>query len=144
MANRFKLDITKEEIEAIFKSFERKDLNEIMDHFSDDAILIDPHYPIPKMIGKKMITKGLTWGLKTLVSARFKTENFWISGNEGAIRLKTNHVLKGGKELDTIQVFLFTLNQEKKITYLQSFVPYRPSGLSGLISRITGLFWKKE
>jgi hypothetical protein len=96
------------------------------------------------MKGKKMIKKGISWGLKSLVSACFKTENFWINGNKGTNRLKTNHLLKGGIELDTVQVFLFTLNKDKKITYLQSFVSYRPSGLSGLLSRIAGLFWKKS
>ena len=136
------MDITKEEVEAIFRSFERKDIDQIMDHFADDAILFDPHYPIPEMKGKDMIYKGLTWGLQSLVSASFITEKFWINGNEGVIKLKTNHKFKGGNKLDTMQVFLFTLNEDKKFTYLQSFVPYRPSGLSGIFSRITGLFWK--
>lgn len=113
-----------------------------MTHFADDATLIDPHYPILEMRGKEMIKKGLTWGLKPLIKASFTTEKLWVDGNEGAIKLITNHVFKGGNKLDTIQVFLFAFNDEKKITYLQSFVPYRPPGLSGLIPRITGLFWK--
>ena len=136
------MEITKEDVEAVFRSFESKDIDQIMTHFADDAVLIDPHYPIPEMKGKEMIFKGLTWGLKPLITASFTTENFWVSGNEGVIKVKTNHVFKGGSKLDTIQVFLFALNENKKFTYLQSFVPYRPSGLNGFITRITGLFWK--
>ena len=136
------MEITKVDVEAVFRSFESKDIDQIMTHFEDDAILIDPHYPIPEMKGKEMIIKGLTWGLKPLITANFTTENFWINGYDGVIKVKTNHVFKGGNNLDTIQVFLFTLNENKKITYLQSFVPYRPSGISGFITRITGLFWK--
>ena len=136
------LEITKEDIEAIFRSFESKDIEQIMTHFDDDAVLIDPHYPISEMKGKKMIIRGLTWGLKPLITASFTTKKLWVNGNEGAIKVKTNHVFKGGNKLDITQVFLFAFNIEKKITYLQSFVPYRPHGLSGLIPRITGLFWK--
>ena len=136
------MELSQTEVEAIFKSFETKDIEQIMPHFADDAVLIDPHYPIMEMRGKEAIRKGLTWGLKPLITASFTTENFWITGNEGAIKLKTNHVFKGGNKVDIMQVFLFTLNGDKKLTYLQSFVPYRPPGLGGLVPKIFGLFWK--
>ena len=136
------MEITKVDLEAVFKSFESKDIEQIMTHFADDAVLIDPHYPIPEMKGKEMIIKGLIWGLKPLITASFNIEKIWVNGNEGAIKVKTFHVLKGGNKVDIQQVFLFAFNDEKKLTYLQSFVPYRPHGLSGLIPRITGLFWK--
>jgi len=136
------LEITKADIEAVFRSFESKDIDLIMSLFADDAILIDPHYPVMEMKGKEAIRKGLTWGLKPLITASFTTEKLWVDGNEGAIKLITNHVFKGGNKVDIIQVFLFALNNEKKFLYLQSFVPYRPPGLSGLIPRLTKLFWK--
>jgi ketosteroid isomerase-like protein len=136
------MEITQADIEAVLKSFESKDINQVMSHFTDDAVLIDPHYPIIEMRGKEAIKKGLLWGLKPLISASFEIEKFWITGNEGAVKVETNHVFKGGRKISINQVFLFAMNDKKKIIYLQSFVPYRPHGLEGLMPRVFGLFWK--
>jgi ketosteroid isomerase-like protein len=135
------MEITQADIEAIFKSFESKDIEQILPHFAEDAVLIDPHYPVTEMKGKEAIRKGLTWGLKPLVSASFKVDNFWVSGNEGAIKMDTNHVFKGGKKISIMQVFLFSMNEKKELVYLQSFVPYRPDGIDGIALKIIKMFW---
>jgi ketosteroid isomerase-like protein len=136
------MKIIEADIEAVLKSFETKDIDQIMPHFADEAILIDPHYPIIEMKGKDAIRKGLSWGLKPLVSASFEIEKFWVSGNEGVAKVDTNHVFKGGKKISIKQVFLFSMNEKKKIIYMQSFVPYRPDGIDGLVPKIFGMFWK--
>ena len=137
------MQINRVDVEGIFKTFETKDIEKIMNHFADDAVLIDPHYPKIEMKGKEVIRKGLAWGLNGLKSASFTAEKIWIDeNNEGAVLLDTHHVFKGGNKVDIKQVFLFAFNADKKITYLQSFVPYRPHGLGGLIPRIVGMFWK--
>ena len=44
-----------------------KDLEGMLGFIHDDAVLVDPHYPVERMAGKKAIRQGLTWGLETLV-----------------------------------------------------------------------------
>ena len=42
-----------------FAAVEAKDLDMMMSLFADDAVLIDPHFSIPRMHGKAAITEGL-------------------------------------------------------------------------------------
>ncbi len=41
-----------------FTTLEAKDLEKMMSFFTDDAILIDPHFPSPRIQGKATIRDG--------------------------------------------------------------------------------------
>ena len=118
-----------------------KNLEGMLELIHEDAIFIDPHYPIERMEGKQAIRQGLTWGLETLAKPGFKIKKFHASENSGAVEVATHHVLKVGMEVKFAQVFIFEVN-EGQLTRLQAFVPYREPGIGGWIPRITGLWWK--
>jgi len=133
---------TKEFATGFLDAFVSMDLDNIMSFFGDDAVLIDPHYPKMEMKGKDEIRKGLEWGLSSMVKAGFEVEKCWVEGSEGVVKVKTNHEFKGNFKVDIMQIFLFEVNEDGKLKYLQSFVPYRPGGLPGFLTKVTGMFWK--
>ena len=56
----------REIMEATFKALERGDKEATIAAFADDAVLFDPHYPVPDMRGKEAIRKGLDWGFGSM------------------------------------------------------------------------------
>ena len=52
--------------------------------------------------------------------------------------METHHVFKGGMKMDFDQVFVFEL-RDGLIARLQSYVPYTPAGIGGLLLKITRL-----
>ena len=125
----------------LLKLMMEKNLEGMLELIHEDAIFIDPHYPIERMEGKKAIRQGLIWGLETLAKPGFKIKKCHTSGNSGAVEVATHHVLKVGMEVKFPQVFLLEVN-DGQLTRLQAFVPYRQPGIGGWIPRITGLWWK--
>ena len=128
-------------IEQLFKHFMAHDLAKALALFHDDAVIFDPHYPIPTMEGKAAIEQGLSWALQTLVKPGFEIRQHWYEGNSGVVEVDTHHVLKGGQEIEFEQVFLFEM-RDGLIVRLRSFVPYRPPGIGGWIARLTGFWWR--
>jgi len=137
------MTFTKEEIEYILDSFVNSDIESVMSHFSDEAVLKDSHYPNVKMVGKDAIKEGLEWGFDRMKSLSFSILKFWSIENDVIIKVKTHHVFKGNNKVDIEQIFVFTFNSSRKIISLESYVPYRPNTLPGLIAHIEGLFRKK-
>jgi hypothetical protein len=134
---------SKELIEGLLQAFTAKDLNKVMSYFADDAILFDPHYPQPRMVGKAAILQGLTWGMSSLEKPGFALRNLWLNDHSGVVELDTHHVLKGGMETKFEQVFVFEL-RNGKFTRLQSYVPYPPHGIAGMIGNATKLIWRVQ
>lgn len=137
------MDLTVKDIEFAFKAFESQKIDLIMNLFAEDAILYDAHYPVAKMVGKKNIYKGVKWGAKSLKKMRFNLLKIWVDGHEASAKVESKHVLKSGKNLHFTQVFIFKVNSNKKFTLIESYTPYRPSGINGFLLKIMGLFWKK-
>lgn len=129
--------------EEMIDAFTRKDLPQIMSYFAEDAVLYDPHYPQPRMVGKKAIEQGLAWGISSLEKPGFKLRHLWLDGNSGVAELDTHHLIRGGIESKFDQVFVFELegNQFKR---LQSYVPYPPHGIAGIIGNITRFVWRLQ
>lgn len=134
---------SKELFEAMLKAFMTKDLATIMSYFADDAVLYDPHYPQPRMVGKAAIEQGLAWGMSSLEKPGFKLRNLWMDGSSGVAELDTHHVIKGGMETKFDQVFVFEI-RNGKFTRLQSYVPYPPHGIAGMIGNVTKLVWRLQ
>jgi ketosteroid isomerase-like protein len=127
--------------DQLLKLMMDKNLEGMMDLIHDDAVFVDPHYPMERMEGKKAIRQGLIWGLETLVKPGFEIKKIHASEHSGAVEVATHHVLKGGMEVEFDQVFLFEINDSQLIR-LQAFVPYRQPGIGGWIPRITGFWWR--
>lgn len=136
-----KQEVGRELIEGLLQAFMNKDAEKVMSYFADDAILYDPHYPQMRMVGKDAILQGIEWGLSSLEKPGFTVRNIWLGENSGVVETATHHRIKGGIENKFDQVFVFEF-RNGKLTRLQSYVPYAPHGIAGLIGNITRLQWR--
>jgi ketosteroid isomerase-like protein len=58
-------------LEAALRAVEAKDLTTIVGLLDDDAVLIDPNYPTPRMVGRAAITDGMRWAFGAIATFRF-------------------------------------------------------------------------
>lgn len=125
-------------IKKLFKDLESRDLDLIVNNFTEDAVFFDPHYPVIEMRGSAAIEKGFKWGLKSMEQFGFTIVREFITadGNHGSIEVDTHHTLKGGKKLDFPQAFFVDI-ADGKISRLQAYEPYRPNGIMGFFLRIS-------
>ena len=121
-------------VEEAFKAVEAKDLDAVIQRFADDAVLIDPHYPSPVMVGKAAITDGLRWGFGGIKQFGFTITSYFeqADGQHAAIEVATHHVLPTGKHLQFPQAFFIDV-ENNLITRMQAYEPYGPSGVVSLI-----------
>lgn len=136
-------EITRDQVERVFRTFEAKDLGGMMACFAKDALLFDPHYPVKEMRGETAIRQGLTWGIGSMEQPGFTLRHLWIDGETAVAELDTHHVLKGGMKLNFPQIFVIE-SRDGLITRLQSYVPYSPPGIGGLLTKITRMLWKVQ
>jgi ketosteroid isomerase-like protein len=120
-------------ITRTFAAVEAKDLEAMMRLFTDDAIVIDPHFPRPQMHGKAVITKGFREAIDGMQSFGYTIVNYFESEDEqrAAVETATHHVIKGGMKRNFPQVFIFE-TAEGRITRMQAYEPYGPHGIVGL------------
>jgi ketosteroid isomerase-like protein len=130
-------------IDNLMAAFMAKDLEQVLSSFAEDVLVYDPHYPVPEMKGKSAIRQGFVWGLGNMKKPGFQILNYWIDGDKAVVEVDTHHVFKGGMELKFPQVFVVETH-DGLITRLQSYVPYPPHGIGGLLARLTHLLWKLQ
>ena len=118
-----------------------KDLIAALALFADDALLIDPHYPEPRMKGRAAIERGLKWGLASLEKPGFSIRNRAAQGALEFYEVDTRHKLKLGPTIAFEQVFVVQM-RDGKIVRLQAYEPYPAPGIAGVIRRVTWLTWK--
>ncbi|MEC9343739.1 MAG: nuclear transport factor 2 family protein [Pseudomonadota bacterium] len=130
----------REIMEAAFDALIRGDKQATIDAFADDAVLCDPHYPVPEMRGKEAIARGLDWGFNSLRSFGFVPVKVFESadGSSAAFEVETHHVLKNGMKIDFPQAFFVDV-AEGRITSLRAYEPYGPHGIAGIILGLTRL-----
>ena len=133
----------RELLEGLLAAFMSKDLPAVMHCFADDALFYDPHYPQPRMVGRAAIEQGMGWGMAAMAQPGFTVRRVWIVGESGAMEVDTHHRLQGGMEVKFEQAFVFE-TRAGKLTRLQSYVPFRPLGIGGLIGKATGLVWRLQ
>ena len=133
--------LTYEQFNRLTAAFAAKDLPTVMSYFAADAVLIDPHYPQPRMAGRSAIERGLRWGLGKIEKSRFVLRRGVIDGDVGFFEVDTHHRFKGGLTAQFDQVFVVEMSKDK-IIRLQAYVPYPPPGMAGLLLRITRWIWK--
>ncbi len=116
-----------------FAAVEAKDLDAMMSFFADDAVLIDPHFPTPRMQGKALIAQAMSEAMKGMQSFGYTIVNYCESQNGGcaAVETATHHVIRGGNKLDFPQVFVFEV-ADGRITRMQAYEPYGPQGRVGI------------
>jgi ketosteroid isomerase-like protein len=121
-------------VEQAFAAVEAKNLQATLQYFAEDAVLIDPHYPSPVMVGKAAITDGLRWGFGGMKQFDFKIVNYFESmdGQQAAVEIATHHVLQNGRHLQFPQAFFIDV-QNNLITRMQAYEPYGPSGIVGVV-----------
>jgi ketosteroid isomerase-like protein len=127
-------------LQAALRAVEAKDLPAVLALLDDDSTLIDPHYPVPRMVGRAAITDGLRWAFGTIVTFRFELDLAYESADRrhAAVEVDCHHVLRGGRALEFRQVFVADA-QGGTISRLQAYEPYGPGGLVGLVLKVTRL-----
>jgi ketosteroid isomerase-like protein len=127
-------------LQAALRAVEAKDLPAVLDLLADEPALIDPHYPVPQMLGRAAITDGLGWAFGNIAEFRFETIQAYGSGDgaHAAVEVDCHHVLRGGRKLEFRQVFVVD-TRNGRISRLRAYEPYGPGGLVGLILTITRL-----
>jgi ketosteroid isomerase-like protein len=135
--------LTREMVEATFATFMAKDVDRVVGLFADDAVFIDPNYPQQRMVGKAAIARGVAWALGSMERPGVKIRHLWLDDGLGVVETDTHHVLKNGMELKFDQVFVFEV-RGGKLTRMQSYVPYGPPGIAGLVRAVTGLLWRQQ
>src|SRR5687767_10825942 len=95
-------------LDRLFAAFEAKDLPTVLSFFADDAIIIDPHYPTPRMVGKAAIVDGLTWAFSAIEQPGFTITNLFETqtGHHMAVEVATAHRFRGGMQVEFPQVFV--------------------------------------
>jgi hypothetical protein len=115
--------------------------------FAEDAVVIDPHFPTPRMQGKAAIRAGFRGAMSGMRSFGYTIVNYFESenGQSAAVETATHHVLKQGMQRNFPQVFIFEM-ANGHITRLQVYEPYGPHGIMGVflfVARLTNRFLRK-
>ena len=71
------MDLTRESAERIFALFQSRDIDAVLAVFAEDAIVFDPHYPVPEMRGKAAIRRGFAWAFGNMEKSGFAIRTFW-------------------------------------------------------------------
>jgi ketosteroid isomerase-like protein len=113
-----------------FAVVEAKNLDALMHVLADDAVVIDPHFPTPRMQGKAAIRESFQKAMNGMHSFGYTIVNYCESANKqcAAVETATHHVLKPGMERNFPQVFIFEV-VDGHITRLQAYEPYGPHGI---------------
>ena len=118
-----------------------KDLDGVLALFAEDAVLVDPHYPEPRMQGRAAIERGIRWGLASLEKPGFSLRHLAVNGDLGFFEVDTKHKLSFGPTIAFEQVFVMQ-TRDGRITRLQAYEPYPAPGIAGLVRRATRLAWR--
>jgi ketosteroid isomerase-like protein len=132
---------TDELFKRLIDAFIAKDIDTVMSLFADDALLVDPHYPAPRMQGRAAIERGIRWGLSSLKTPGFTLRHSAVDGDIGFFELDTKHLLTIGMTVQFEQIFVVEKRGDK-IVRLQAYEPYPAPGVAGVIRRATRAAWR--
>jgi ketosteroid isomerase-like protein len=127
-------DSLRTRIEEMFRAVEAKDRDTALSFFAPDGMLIDPHYPHKEMKGQAAIGAGLDWLFAGVEQPGFGIVGWYTSddGTSAAVEVATHHRLTGGRTLHFPETFIIE-TRDGKITRMQGYPPYGPSGMKGLL-----------
>lgn len=127
-------------IDAALAALESKDLDRLLAHLTDDATIIDPHYPVERMVGKEAIADGMRWLFGAMVTLRFDVTDAFAStdGRRVMVELVARHVAPGDRSLEIPQVFVIDIDAGR-VAGLRAYQPYGPGGPIGVFLKLTRL-----
>ncbi len=130
-------------MEKLLRAVEAKDLTAIAGLYAEGAVLVDPHYPVPRMEGREAILEGLRWAFPKMKSFGFVVVHSFTSadGGKAVVEVDSHHVLEMGMKLDFSQVFVIE-TQDGLITRLRAYPPYGPGGVGALVLGLSRL-WRR-
>jgi ketosteroid isomerase-like protein len=79
--------VTVATMEQVLDAFNRHDLDAIMAHFAEDAVLEMPRGPDPwgsRMVGKAAVREGLAARFAGIPDVRYSEDRHWVCGDRGA------------------------------------------------------------
>lgn len=125
-------------IEHLFQALEAKDLEAALGYMADDAILIDPHYPVARMVGKVAIADGLRWAFKSLRSLSFPVVGYCeaVNGHQATVEVDAVHVAQVGVTLRVPQVFAIE-TRDGMVIRVRAYTSHGPGGVGGVILGMT-------
>ncbi len=129
--------------QQLVAAFETRDLPAALDLFAEDAVMIDPHYPQAEMKGKAAIKQGIEWAFSNIEKPGFTVRHLWTEDDSGVVEVDTHHVFRGGMKVNFPQVFVME-TRDGLITRLQSYPPYGPPGIAGLLTGLVRLTWRLQ
>ncbi|UVI35028.1 nuclear transport factor 2 family protein [Brevibacterium spongiae] len=110
-----------------------KDVEAAVSAFASHGVLIDPHYPRPRMAGHTEIREGFQWVFAGMRELNFTIDSWLFSedGTSAAVEVSSRHVLAGGRVLEFGQCFVVD-TADGRVTRWQAYEPYGPGGLGGI------------
>ncbi len=113
----------------VFAALEAKDVDAVLNVFAEDGVLVDPHFPTPRMQGKEAIGNPMRKLMNGMKSFGYTIVNYCESENGlcAAAEVATQHVMQTGKSLNFPQLFMFEV-ADGRITRMQAYEPYGPKG----------------
>jgi ketosteroid isomerase-like protein len=120
-------------VRSVFRCIEAKDLSHLMDLFADDAVLIDPHFPDPRLVGREAIAEALAGAFVGMEAFGYTIDRYFETrdGTSAAVETSTHHVVRKGMKLDFPQTFVFDV-KDGRVSRMQAYEPYGPHGLLGM------------
>ena len=85
-------------VRRTFATLQAKDLETLMQMFADDAVVIDPHFPTPRMQGKASIRKGFGEAMSGMRSFGYTIANYFESENGQGAAVETAITMSSNKE----------------------------------------------
>ena len=135
------LSMDRAAIERMFAAFMAKDMDAVLALFADDAVMLDPHYPVREMRGKAAIRQGLEWAFRNIERPGLTLRRLLADGDGVMAEVDTNHVFRGGMAVHFPQVFVIDV-RDGLIRRLQAYPPYGPGGVGSLLASATRLAWR--
>lgn len=122
-----------------------KDVEAAVATFASHGVLIDPHYPRPRMAGHTEIREGLQWVVAGMLELNFTVDS-WFFGEDGtsaAVEVSSRHVLMSGRSLEFGQCFVVETADGRVIRW-QAYEPYGPGGVGGLALGVSRLKFRRS
>lgn len=120
-----------------------KNMPEALSSFAYDGVLIDPHYPRPRMSGHTEIEAGLQWVFAAMRELNFTPHSWYFTedGRSVSVEVSAAHILRNGRELNFDQCFVVD-TRDGRISRWRAYTPYAPNGIGGAMLSLGKLSYR--